>query len=186
MTTYNWEKLLQSWNRDILTSGEYRSYLPAEVIASGWLGFPGASEAQIEQAERRLKTKLPPSYREFLKITNGWRMTTPFIWRLWPTEEIEWFSVRRPDWVRSWEIVAEFYSLKPPPELAYMTHLKATLEISDEGDSAIYLLNPLVISPDGEWEAWFFASWLAGAERYSSFWELMLAEYENFLRLKED
>jgi hypothetical protein len=32
--------------------------------------------------------------------------------------------------------------------------------------------------PDGEWEALYFAHWIPGAERYSSFWELMQAERE--------
>lgn len=59
------------------------------------------------------------------------------------------------------------------------------MEISDLGDSAIYLLNPLAISPEGEWEAWFFANWNPGAVRYRSFWELILAEYESFLTLKD-
>ena len=32
-------------------------------------------------------------------------------------------------------------------------HLTHTLCISDVGDSAVLLLNPMVIWPDGEWEA---------------------------------
>ena len=52
-------------------------------------------------------------------------------------------------------------------------------------DSAIYLLNPKVVTPDGEWEAWFFANWLPGAARYRSFVELMQAEYRSFRQLHE-
>ena len=62
-------------------------------------------------------------------------------------------------------------------------YLETALEISAEGDSAIYLLNPKVTSPEGEWEAWFFANWLPGASRYRSFWEMMVAEHESFLSL---
>jgi hypothetical protein len=50
------------------------------------------------------------------------------------------------------------------------------LEISDTGDAAILLLNPEVVSDEGEWEAWFFASWLPGAGRFRSFEELMRFE----------
>ena len=64
-------------------------------------------------------------------------------------------------------------------------YLQTTLEISQKGDSAIYLLNPEVITTEGEWEAWFFADWLPGADRYSSFCDMMQAEYTNFLELRE-
>jgi hypothetical protein len=45
-------------------------------------------------------------------------------------------------------------------------YLQTALEISDRGDSAILLLNPQILSKDGEWEAWRFANWLPGAKRY--------------------
>jgi len=48
------------------------------------------------------------------------------------------------------------------------------------GDSAVYLLNPQVISADGEWEAWFFANWLPRAHRYRSFQEMMEAHFHQF------
>ena len=59
-------------------------------------------------------------------------------------------------------------------------YLESALEVSEEGDSAVYLLNPEVVTADGEWEAWFFANWLPGASRYRSFTELMEAEYRTF------
>jgi HEAT repeat protein len=57
------------------------------------------------------------------------------------------------------------------------------LEVSDVGDSAIILLNPQVVTPEGEWEAWFFANWIPGAYRYRSFWELMQGQYEQVLHM---
>ncbi len=51
--------------------------------------------------------------------------------------------------------------------------------------SAIYLLNPQVVTEEGEWEAWFFANWLPGAARYRSFQEMMEAEYQDFLALSK-
>ncbi len=198
MAVYNWTELLHQWSRDILSSKAYRERLSPDVIGSGWLGFSGATEADILRSEARLHTKLPPSYREFLKVSNGWRMTTPFIDRLWSTAEIEWFSDRRKDWIDAWDKFVHYYGEpESVPDDQYFVygegqtpymranHFKATLEISDVGDSAIYLLNPLVVSPEGEWEAWFYANWNPGAERYRSFWELMLAEYESCLRLKD-
>jgi hypothetical protein len=43
-----------------------------------------------------------------------------------------------------------------------------------------------VVTPEKEWEAWFFANWLPGAARYRSFREMMKAERESFLRLSTD
>src|SRR5690348_3068174 len=45
--SFAWEPLLRTWGQEWLTSAEYRSVLSDEVIASGWLGYPGASEEQI-------------------------------------------------------------------------------------------------------------------------------------------
>jgi hypothetical protein len=77
------------------------------------------------------------------------------------------------------------YGAEQNPGLIRYEYIRTALEISDVGDTAIYLLNPQVVAPDGEWEAWFLASWLPGANRYRSFWELMQAEYLRFRRYRE-
>ncbi len=197
MMMYKWKELLTKWNEEIVES-EDKEYLSPEAITSGWIGYPGATEIQIQQTEDRLGRKLPPSYREFLKFSNGWGKTTSFIDRLWSSEEIEWFSVRHQDWIDAWRVgEAHFGGPKPVSDEEYFIYgerqnpgilrgeyLQTALEISDLGDSAIYLLNPQIMTEDDEWEAWFFANWLPGVNRYRSFWELMLAEYETFARLK--
>ncbi|MDJ0693014.1 MAG: SMI1/KNR4 family protein [Mastigocoleus sp. MO_167.B18] len=211
MCTFDWENFLRQWSREILESREnFLGELPIEVIDSGWLGYPGATEEQLSHAEVRLEVTLPPSYRAFLKVTNGWRQTTPFIHRLWSTEEIGWFSRRHQDWINAFidRYLKQQYPdnsingwdtpIPPTTDAEYFVYsdtqdcrklrvdyLQTALEISDKGDSAIYLLNPQVITEDGEWEAWFFGDWLPGADRYRSFCEMMQAEYENFLDLKE-
>ena len=65
-------------------------------------------------------------------------------------------------------------------------YLLSALQISDVGDSAVYLLNPEIRTDEGEWEAWFFATWIPGARRYRSFWEMMKAEYHAYLELRKD
>ena len=195
---YDWRGLLTVWSKAVIeaavAAGEA---LPPEVVAAGWLGYSGASEAQIAAAETRLGRRLPPSYREFLAVTNGWRQTGPFIDRLWSTDEIEWFRVRNQEWIDAY--TGPNLGGSPPsvPDADYFVYgegqdavlfrheyLRTALEISDVGDSAIYLLNPQVVTADGEWEAWFFANWLPGAARHRSFWEMMLAEYRSFLNLE--
>ncbi len=208
MSTFNWESFLRQWSRDFLESaGQAQEALPPDVVASGWLGYPGATEEQIARAEARLGITLPTSYREFLKVSNGWRQTTPFIYRLWSTEEIEWFSVRHQAWIDDFverfmdiHLASSDYrsGIEPISDEEYLVYgeqqdcgklrpeyLQTALEISDAGDAAIYLLNPQVVAEDGEWEAWFFGTWLPGADRYRSFHEMMQVEYANFLELRE-
>jgi hypothetical protein len=191
-----WEAVLRQWSKEVLGS-EHADNLPPEVISSGWLGFPGATEKEIQEAEARLKTKLPPSYRTFLKVSNGWRITSPFIERLWSTRDGAWLKDRHSDWVDAWQEGEQIYGPPPVSDAEYFNYgpdqaeynlrveyLETALEISDVGDAAIYLLNPRVVTAAGEWEAWFFANWLPGARRYRSFQELMLAEFEAFKRLR--
>lgn len=201
MNHFDWKALLTQWSEELhasglnLSEGEYSDVgFSKEVrtspaaIPSGWLGYPGATEAQIVQAENRLGVHLPPSYREFLKVTNGWPRITDFIYKIWPVEEIDWFATRHQDLIDIW-MEGDFhipdqeyfvYGEAQGPTRVY--YLQTALEISDKGDQAFYLLNPQVITPEGEWEAWFFAEWLHGAVRYPSFWELMQGEHQSFLR----
>jgi hypothetical protein len=60
------------------------------------------------------------------------------------------------------------------------------LQISAVGDSAVYLLNPLIVGPDGVWQAWFFSNWNPGANRYPSFQEIMVAERKDFLHVRDN
>jgi hypothetical protein len=200
MADYDWQSFLRQWNQELLATPDVVARLPAEVVAAGWLGYPGATEAALAQAEARLGTRFPPSYRRFLAFTNGWRTTGGFIDRLWSTAEIEWFRVRHQAWIRpytAWGLSRlraptvpdnEYFVYGPAQDSARFRseYLPATLEISDKGDEEIYLLNPEVVTPDGEWEAWFFANWLPGAARYRSFWDLMQEEYASFLDAKAD
>jgi hypothetical protein len=200
MTTYDWRPFLEQLSQAILESPYAETYnLPPEVIASGWLGFPGATEEQIAATEARLGTAFPSSYRAFLKVTNGWRQLDSSIDRIWSVEDVEWFRTRNQDWVNAWNEGAsmmgelprisneDYFVYGPDQDCIHMRaeYLNTALEISDVGDSAILLLNPKVITPDGEWEAWFFASWLPGANRYRSFWDLMQAHYEGIRRETE-
>ena len=218
MSAFDWEKFLRRWSQAILESmdDEEKQQLPEAVLDSGWLGYPGATEDQIAKVEKRLRRKLPPSYREFLKVTNGWRQIAPQTencnHRLWSTEDIERFSARHMQWIKAFTERHEMieFSLDDPHELddhweplgisdedyfvygdsqdpskIRTEYLRTAIEISDVGVDSIYLLNPQIVTPDGEWEAWFFADYLPGADRYRSFGEMMAAEYRNFLDLLE-
>jgi|SRR5579859_2954877 len=186
---WNWQDLMTEWNRMILSS-QIRQHIPPDLIEKGWFGFPGATEEQLEQLEHRLGIALPPSYRSFLSFSNGWQgRLTHSIYNLLSTNEVDWFSRRHPDWLAAWtrdtsrdELITDEIYFRDPldPDTMRFSYLRECLEISGEGDLAMLLLNPKVINQDGEWEAWFFADWLLGAERCPSFWELMQREFRRF------
>ncbi len=206
MVSFDWPSLMTQWNAELLVDDDIRAQLPPEVIAAGWMGYPGASEEQIATLEDRLGVALPPSYRAFLAFSNGWRHTSHFIPALWSTEEVEWFAVRNQEAIDAW-LDGERYSYggtpePPAPDEEYLSYgedgategamrseyLQTALEISDQeiGGTAVYLLNPQIVTPEGEWEAWFFAHWIPGATRYRSFWELMVAEHRSYLSLRDN
>ena len=196
MPSFPWKDLLAQWSVEIIRSGEYEDELTPEVAGSGWLGYPGATQDEIAAAETRLGVTFPPSYREFLQVSNGWRMTTG-VHRAAAAGKrstvffrgVSW-TLLMPGWklgsmtlcpMRSTSSTETGPSSPCGPSTSRLLWL-----VSDYGDG-IFLLNPQTVTPEGEWEAWFFAHWVPGADRYPSFWELMAAEHEHFLyALKSD
>jgi HEAT repeat protein len=191
MSDHEWTTFLRRWSEAILASPKGRD-LPDAVRESRWLGFSPAADSEIDDVEARLGIVLPPSYRAFLKVSNGWRRTTCAIEHVRGTQDIGWFRKENRDWIAAYASAAsfgprdeisddEYYAYGQQAAADFRTsHLKETLQVSDIGDSAVYLLNPQVIAKDGEWEAWFLANWLPGVHRYRSFLEMMQAEYHHF------
>lgn len=193
----SWRELMTRWNAELLDTPDALRHAPADVVASGWLGCPPASEEQIRAAEARICSRLPPSYRAFLQVSNGWRHLGHFHWKLWSADEIDWFRVRNQQWIDAYQEPAEGYDEVSEAEhrvygpdqrdvdfrLAYLDSL---LEVSERGDGVILLLNPEIVFEDGEWEAWDFGTWYPGAHRFQSFWDLMQELRSSFIRLRNN
>lgn len=189
--------LLTDISREQLAKSRIAETVREGKAAEGWLGEPGATEAEIIAAEQRLGVKLPPSYRAFLKETNGFDHIGHFIYRLYSTEEIDWFRVRNQDWIDAYqnpinkepgaeEISPEEHLANPGDTVRFRAaYLSSCLQISEEGDSAVVLLNPKVINEEGEWETWFFANWSPGAERFPSFSAYVDSELKTIKYLRE-
>jgi hypothetical protein len=198
-----WRAFLTQWSAEVVAS-PFAAALPATLVQARWLGFAGASETQLAAAEKRLKTRLPSTYRAFLGVTDGWRLTAfPVerlhlpIWlngevdRLWSATSIAWARKRHKDLINVWfdnggeddeEDDEEYFALDPmlrDPRAAPHSHLKAALDIGTFEDGLL-LLNPKRMTADGEWEAWYWNAELLGAIRYRSFWHLMQHLYEQF------
>ena len=196
LSAAGWQSLLESLGQAVLRIPELAANLPEETRRTGWLGQPPASAGEIAAAERRLGVHFPPSYVQFLHVSNGWPCTGVLTGRLLSVQEIDWLPVLNREAVEIW--TAPDPLLGPLPEIPderYLTYdetqlptdfrdeyLWSALQISEEVQTQVFLLNPRIATPAGEWEAWNFAAWYAGAARYRSFEELMLARHEQLLR----
>lgn len=195
--SYAWRELLQRWSDEwldpVLHEQERTEPFSEDVRRARWLGQAGASLDEVGALEDGLGTVLPASYRQFLLTSDGWLNTTSDVERILSAHEVGWTQDLDPHLVAGWtdaygatgaRITDEEYfvygeaqdpvSIRPE----YVPH---TLKISHTPEATeVYLLNPCVVSVDGEWEAWFVAHWLPGAVRFQSFWDLMNHEYRRF------
>ncbi len=180
MSDFRWDKILQRWSEAILDSVE-PSVLPEGALERKWVGNPPATDAQIDAAEERLQCRLPPSYREFLKITNGWPYVSDFVRQLWPIESVRPLAESQTGMVDAFSKVPELDSAKLGESATLpSSHYAHVIQISDYDDGCFFL-NPLVQTTGDECQACFFANWVPGAECYRSFKDLILSQYESFV-----
>ncbi|MFJ2398211.1 SMI1/KNR4 family protein [Streptomyces sp. NPDC087843] len=189
-----WRPFLEQWSAEWIAGHDPDKDAPLaqEVVRDSWLGFAPASEAEVAAAEARLGRRLPPSLREFLLVTNGWRDAGNFIYRLAGAAELEW--LRDTD-DRTWIEVCEDFAEDDVEEdedgeeafgVQEAKVLTRCLRLSLEGDAAVMLLDPDDVDVDGEWAAYWLASWSGeGPERYGSFHGLMRRQWVSFHALRK-
>ncbi|MPQ97349.1 hypothetical protein GB931_05305 [Modestobacter sp. I12A-02628] len=133
-----WSAVAHLTTRELLQ--RWRSEAVGEAIASpgAWDGHRGPAGAEaLRTLEDRLGTPLPPSYRQFLSVCDGWPATRGFIAGLAPTPAVGWFRDLEPDWVQIW--------LEMEPMVG------RTLMVSKPGGDVL-LLDPGDVDPEsGEW-----------------------------------
>ncbi|MEU7942371.1 SMI1/KNR4 family protein [Microbispora bryophytorum] len=167
MDRHAWKLFLQRW------SEEWRIAHPDEESdGEPWLGCPPATEDEVQALEARLGCVLPPSFREFLLVTNGWRHAGKFVWSLRGTEEIGWLTDLEPMWA---EAYADWDEEDAEPAAA------RSLLISLEADAGVVYLDPGDVDERGEWAAYDVFSWTAmGPDRHGSFYEKVYDFYAGF------
>jgi len=179
----------------LLENEDIAAELTDKAVQEEWLGYPAATKAKVDELEKCIQKKLPTSYRGFLMVSNGWRRTSFFLGKLLSTRQVDYFRVRNNDWIEPYRCAPE-EDLSAEEHLAYgeeqdcasfrAAYLEQAIQISDEHDGAVVLLNPDVSTTTGEWEAWFLASWLPGAQRHPSFWDLMQTELQKMHSLENN
>jgi hypothetical protein len=183
---YPWRDLMQRWSELWLgpDQNETDRRFPDSAHQQQWLGRDGAGEARIAALEERLGAALPPSYRQFLSVSDGWSHVDDHNGPLLTTTEVGWLRDLDPETVEIWgkdeptdrRIPDEQYFIYGEDQDCIHVrpeYFRTALQVTEWGDACYLLLNPAVVDDHGEWEAWSFATWYPGAFRYRSFWELM-------------
>jgi hypothetical protein len=181
MSEFDWHSFLRRWSQDYIRFEDLPVGINQQMVENQWFGYEGASEVDIIELEERIGKQLPPSFRNFLKVTNGWTQTI-YGTNIASTYDIGWFKDLNADWIRLHQ--EAFEGLDDVQDLPDM-NLQHTLQIGIIIDNAVLLLNPNAVNEDGEWEAWFFATWGGGVDVHPSFQALMFNSYENFLMNNE-
>ena len=188
MTHFDWSGWLRTWNDMLLGAVEpgrpdtWSDDLTPAIVESGWLGSPPATEEQVAALEARLGATLPPSYRSFLLTSNGFLQPTVLVPRLLRTDEVDWFRSTHQDVIDAWGLGIRIGGAAAEDPRSFEHFLPTALQVSaiEAAGTAVYLLNPKVVSPDGEWEAFYFAHWIPGVHRYPSFSALMEEEMSSW------
>ncbi|MFJ8476412.1 SMI1/KNR4 family protein [Kitasatospora sp. NPDC094011] len=170
--TFDWRSFLTRWSAE--WAGTYGS--PDELPAAAdepawharWLGAEPAAGERITAVEELLGHRLPPSYRAFLEVSDGWRHAGGFVHRLAGSGEARWHEDASG--------LSEYYG---EGELKGMWGRALQLDV--ESDMTTVLLDPLAVGEDGEWAVYCHKSWAAcEPARYGSFREFMRDMYREF------
>lgn len=195
MKIHEWEAFLRTWSaeRDAARRAEDPALPPL-----GWLGFDPAPPERIAALEARLGAALPPSYRSFLEVTDGWRWAGEFVELLasaagvGPLRELtahaheELTFWEREDLDAELDADLDEEEDDDEEEEGYESaRWNRAIQISLTGDRTWLLLDPGDIGEDGEWAAYRYSGWSGcGPVRHASFADLMRAEYEGFRALR--
>ncbi|MFF7988794.1 SMI1/KNR4 family protein [Kitasatospora xanthocidica] len=170
--TFDWRPFLTRWSEEwagaYADPSDLRTAGDGEAWQARWLGFEPAPEERIAAAEERLGRRLPPSYRAFLEVTDGWRETGGSVYRLAGTAQAHWHE--------------DAFGLSEYFDEGELRGMWArALQLDVESDMTTVLLDPLAAGEDGEWAVYCHSSWAgSGPTRYDSFREFMFAMYRRF------
>lgn len=162
--------------------GETRSADDASARRSRWLGLPPADEERVAAAEARLGRRLPPSYREFLMVSDGWRHAGGFVWLLAGTADARWHD----DASGLADTFEEDLDEEAGPQERREAGIwRRGLQLDVASDATYVLMDPEDVDEDGEWAVYTWAGWRAAPpERHASFRAFMREMHREFHRLR--
>ncbi|MFE7654286.1 SMI1/KNR4 family protein [Streptomyces bottropensis] len=184
-TAFDWRTFLLRWSEewaDSLPEDETRGEDDEAAHRARWLGFPPASRERIAAMEDRLGRRLPPSYREFLAVSDGWRHAGGFVWLLAGTADARWHD----DESGLAAMYEEYLDEDAGPEERLEVDIwRRGLQLDVESDVTHVLMDPEDVDDNGEWAVYTWASWRAAPpERHANFLEFMRAMHREFHSLR--
>lgn len=184
-TAFDWRSFLLRWSgewADSLPDDETRGEDDEAARQARWLGFPPSSAERIAAMEERLGRRMPPSYREFLEVSGGWRHAGGFVWLLAGPEDAHWHDNES----QLADLFEEYLDEDSGPEERREADLwRRGLQLDVESDATHVLLDPEDVDEDGEWAVYTWASWRAAPpERHASFREFMREMHREFHSLR--
>ncbi|MFJ6570677.1 SMI1/KNR4 family protein [Streptomyces sp. NPDC091292] len=184
-TAYDWRSFLLGWSgewADSLSEDESRGEDDEAARQARWLGFPPASEDRIAAMERRIGRRMPPSYREFLKVSDGWQHAGGFVSLLAGTDDARWHN----DESGLADVFEEDLDEDSEPEERREADLwRRGLQLDVESDATYVLMDPEDVDEVGEWAVYTWAGWRAAPpERYANFLEFMRSMHREFHSLR--
>ncbi|MFJ1596773.1 SMI1/KNR4 family protein [Streptomyces sp. NPDC088261] len=154
---FDWRAFLRGWSAEWADAADpdvVDGHGLREAREQRWLGFGPADPKALAVWEARAGGALPPSFRAFLEVTDGWRMTGTPVWLLARTEGV---SDETGSGGRS-------------------------LRLTDDSARVDVVLDPLDVAEDGEWAVRVrVAGSRAEPVRYPSFRAYMESVHERFL-----
>lgn len=184
-TAFDWRSFLLTWSgewADSLLDGETRGEGNEAARRARWLGFPAASEERIAAMEERLGRQMPPSYREFLKVSDGWRHAGGFVSLLAGTEDAHWHNNAS----GLADMFEEHLREDAGPEERREADIwRRGLQLDVVSDITHVLLAPEDVDENGEWAVYTWASWRAEPpERHTNFVAFMRDMHREFHSLQ--
>lgn len=149
LTADDWTTFLRAYSaevlRDLDDDPEAYSTVTDEQRERRWLGFERAGDAEIASLATRLGQELPPSYRAFLAVSNGWTEIDEFVTQLYPVSGVGWFRDVEADLVGSWADAGL-------PGIDALLRRVVAIGHGEDGDH--WMLDPTQVDSDGEWAAY--------------------------------
>lgn len=187
MENLGWGIFLERWSAEWAAAPSTREELEedgdidfaAETIEAG-LGFPPADEERITALERRLGARLPPSYRSFLAVSDGWRPAGIAVYLMGTTEGVHWHG----DPMTMREMYESNLTATSPAREVLMAGMwSRALQLSLDSDMTDVLLDPGDVNAEGEWALYVYRGYSGEyPDRYESFGAFMRSVYAGFHR----
>lgn len=174
--SFNWRELLGRWQEEWVPREDEDEDGGQDVVLPG---RAGADEAAIAAAEERLGRRLPPSYREFLAVSDGWHVDqTAGVYQLGGAADVDWFR----DPYAMTPLYEENLGDHPRKEDVLLAGMwQRALRLETDSDMSHALLDPGDSDQDGEWALYVYKGWSGELpDRYPSFRAYMEAMYRGF------